>query len=190
MQVIDLITDPQPTMWNATVDQIRRSDDPLRDNYLNINFKDFLSFTAVVNDNQIVCFSGLQYDPNKWGTKIARISSRMWIHPDYRFSGLTRFSGGERFLNSYYCVPKQLEIARAKQLSCVFVSREHNRVAFNEYLALLKINADCEFELLQKRYWVCGSVRNDGCLQYIGLHHLNTSCNEVWLNDMGEHQEF
>lgn len=190
MQVIDLIIDPQHEMWVETIKQISESDDPLKDNYLNINFKDFLSFTAVVSNERIICFSGLQYDSTKWGTKIGRISSRMWVHPDYRFRGLTKFTGGEKFLNSYYCVPKQLEVAKANQLSCVFVSREHNREAFKEYLELLKINAKSEFELLHKRYWVCGSVRSVGCLQYIGLHHIDVNGEEVWMNDMNNHQEF
>jgi hypothetical protein len=191
MEVVDLIIDPQHKMWTETVREISESGDSLKDNYLNINFTDFLSFTAVVNNSKIICFSGLQYDCSKWGSKIARISSRMWIHPSYRFRGMTKFTGGEKFLNSYYCIPRQIEVAKANQLSSLFVSREHNRQAFSEYLELLKINTQCEFKLLDKRYWVCGpSVRSNGCLQHIGLYHLSLDGKQYWHNVMDANQEF
>lgn len=188
MEVVDLKITTLPKLWNEAINTISSSNDPLRDNYLHINFDEFLSFTCVVHSDRIIAFSGLQYDSDKWGPHIARCSSRMWIHPDFRFNGLTRFVGGPKFLNSYYCIPKQLEVALSNGISTVFVSREHNPVAFDEYLSLLNINAGRKFNLSPDRYWVCGGVRENGCLQYVGIHHLKEDGNEVWQKYMADNR--
>lgn len=180
MRVVDLKIEPLSDSWRAVLDDISNSDDDLKDNYSNINFDDFLSFTCVLHLDRIIAFSGLQYDESKWGPHIARCSSRMWIHPDFRFNGMTRFTRGPKFLNSYYCVPKQIEVAKSKRLNTIFVSRDHNRKGFSEYLSLLKTNTGHEFTLETNKYWVCGKVKANSCSQFVGYHHLDSDGNNVW----------
>jgi hypothetical protein len=189
MKVVDLKVTSMPDLWSQTVSAISNSDDSLKANYLNINFDNFLSFPCVIDSNRIIAFSGLQYDASKWGPDIARCSSRMWIHPDFRFVGMTKFTGGTKFLNSYYCVPVQLKVARDNGLNSVFVSRQHNKMAFREYLSLLKINTDVNFDFLPDRYWVCGKVKTIECLQFIGVTHMNECGLANWKKYMSIHVE-
>jgi hypothetical protein len=184
MIVVDLKTQDYGSLWENTVSYISGGNDPLKNNYLNINLNDFISFTCVVQDDKIICFSGLQYDTTKWGAGIARCSSRMWIHPHYRFTGGTRFTGGPRFLNSYYCIPQQIRVARERNIGVLFVSREDNRSAFGEYLSLLEINTGQKFSLFDEKYWVCGPVRDHSCLQHVGVGYLNDSGPGLWQNQM------
>lgn len=184
MQIIDLKTNFEETLWNDALQCIQAGNDSLKKNYENINFEEFLSFTCVVDEHQIIAFSGLQYDVTKWGTGIARCSSRMWVHPEHRITSLSKFTNGPKFLNSYYCVPLQLEIAKKHNLDVVFVSREHNPAAFNEYLELLYRNTQHKFAANNSRYWICGSVRDPSCLQYVGVCYLTPDGVNVWNKNM------
>ena len=182
MKVIDLITDPQPELWDNAIIYIKTINDRLKDNYLNINFNEFLSFPVVVKDEKIICFSGLQYNEQRWGIRVGRFSSRMWIHPDYRIQSLSKFLGGEKFLNSMYCLPVQLEKAREARLDTIFISREHNLVGFGQYLNLLKINCGLDFEMKTNRYNVCGE--DAVCAQYVAVHNLTDMGEEIWIKNM------
>lgn len=184
MDVIDLIETPDEHLWKQTVDAIEKNNEPLKENYLNIDFSQFLSFPCVVQSGNIICFSGLQYDESKWGSGIARCSSRMWVHPEYRFTGLTKFSGGRKFLNSSYCLPVQFEKARKVGLDTLFISREKNLEGFKKYTELIHINCGVKFDLKPNRYWVCGPAKGDGCLQYVAVADLTTSSKEIWLKNM------
>lgn len=189
MQVVDLIVEPQHQLWKETIDYISASNDDLRENYININFKEFLSFPVVVENNKIICFSGLHYNERRWGKNLARFSSRMWIHPDYRIKGISKFSGGPKFLNSTYCLPIQLNKAREMGLDCVFISREHNLLGFKQYVDLIKINCNLDFKIKPNRYNVCGKTydEQEGCVQYVAVHHLTNQGNETWVRNMTKH---
>lgn len=186
MQIIDLITDPRPELWNNVITYIKTINDSLKDNYLNINFNEFLSFPVVVKDEKIICFSGLHFNERRWGKNLARFSSRMWIHPDYRIKGISKFTGGPKFLNSTYCLPIQYQKAKEFGLDSIFISREHNRMGFEQYLDLIKINCDLEFQIKPNRYNVCGGYFFDkeGCVQHVAVHHLTDSGNETWVRNM------
>lgn len=189
MQVIDLISNPQPDLWLQTIDFISNGEDRLKENYTNINFTEFLSFPALVENNRIICFSGLQYNEKKWGTSIARCSSRMWIHPDYRIKNIGKFTGGAKFLNSTYCLPVQLEKAKELKLDCAFISRDRNLLGFTQYIDLIKINCDLNFNIKPNRYNVCGQTHDDceGCQQYVAVHHLTSDGNQIWIRNMTKH---
>lgn len=189
MQVIDLIVDPQDQLWKDTVDYISGTDDVLKNNYINIKFNEFLSFPVVIENNKIICFSGLHYNERRWGERLARFSSRMWIHPDYRIKSISKFSGGPKFLNSTYCLPLQIKKAKEVGLDSIFISREHNLLGFKQYIDLIKINCDLEFEIKPNRYNVCGRTYDDqeGCVQYVAVHHLTDSGKETWVRNMTKH---
>lgn len=186
MQVIDLIISPQPNLWNNAITFIKTIDDSLKENYLNINFDEFLSFPVVVDNDKIVCFSGLHLNERRWGKNLARFSSRMWVHPAYRVKGMGKFTGGPRFLNSTYCLPIQYQKAKEFGLNSIFISREHNRVGFEQYIDLIKINCGLEFQIKPNRYNVCGGYFPDkeGCVQHVAVHHLTQTGQETWVRNM------
>jgi len=172
-------------LWADCLTVIADSEDPLKENYTTINFEEFISFPCVVDSDRIVCFSGLQYNERKWGRGIARASSRMWIDPAYRHQGITKFTGGSKFLNTTYCLPLQFAELAANNINSVFISRESNVRAFKEYLKLIKINCGMEFELEPNLYNVCGpqSVIPVSCQQFVAVHHRNKSAS-TWTANM------
>ena len=189
MHVIDLIVDPQDQLWADTIDYINNTNDILKNNYINIKFQELLSFPVVIENNQIICFSGLHYNERRWGKGLARFSSRMWIHPDYRIKGISKFTGGPKFLNSTYCLPLQIKKAKEMGLNSVFISRENNLIGFRQYIDLIKINCNLEFEIKPNRYNVCGRTYDDeeGCIQYVAIHHLSDRGKETWSRNMTKH---
>ena len=190
MNTIDLITDPQPELWARCMDVIKNSADPLRENYLNLDFSEFISFPVVISNDRIVCFSGLQYNPRKWGTGTARASSRMWIHPAYRHTGITKFVGGPKFLNTTYCLPRQFTVALNSNINAMFISRESNVLAFTQYLNLIRINCGYIFNLLPNLYNVCGpqAAVPESCRQYVAVHYVNKLGQQQWAENMNQHQ--
>lgn len=190
LKTLDLITNPDAELWNRCLDVIYKGTDPLRENYLNIDFNDYLSFPVVVNNDRIVCFSGLQYSEKKWGRGIARASSRMWIHPAYRHSGITKFVGGTKFLNTTYCLPIQFAVALNSNIDAMFISRESNLLAFQQYLKLVKINCNYIFNLLPNFYNVCGpqAAVPESCRQYVALHYLTKQAPATWAKSMNQYQ--
>jgi hypothetical protein len=68
----------------------------------------------------------------------------------------------------------------------IFISREHNRIGFEQYIDLIKINCDLEFNIKPNRYNVCGNylTDNEGCVQYVAVHHLTNRGQETWIKHM------
>lgn len=180
IKVVDLSIDTEhQDQWTEFLVHIGLSNDSLIENYLELNPKEFLTFPAVLKDDKIICFSGLQVDNDKWGEGIARCSARMWIHPNHRQKGLSKFTGGDRFLNTFYCLPEQIKRAKEQNIQCLFISREHNFEGFKEYLKLIKINCGYEFQLQENRYNVCGHL-NVASNQYVAVLPLSKNGLDVW----------
>lgn len=183
LEIVDLISDPRPELWARTVEFIEtETEDRLRSNYTNLNFSEFVSFPCVLDHGEIICFSGLQFNKNKWGSDIARCSSRMWLHPEHRHTGLTKFTGGEKFINTTYCIPVQIAKARELSLSAVFISREKNPLGFKKYTDLIKINCGLDFNIKEHRYHVCGAhaLDQESCKQWVAVHELTDSGTDAW----------
>jgi hypothetical protein len=185
IKIFDFVTSLDTKLWNDCQKYILESNDELKDNYIDLDPSKFVSFPVVIVDNKIVCFSALQINEERWGKGIGRCSTRMWIHPDYRH-GLTKFNGGNKFLNTTYCVPLQLAAAKLKNLDCVFISREHNFLAFAEYAKLIKINCNADFLLETTKYNVCGSIEPvpESCKQWVMVHRLTDDGKECWNRNM------
>lgn len=177
MEIIDL-KHYVPDIWPETLKKIAASDDSLKDNYSTIDLSKFITFPCIINCGEIICFSGLQYESIKWGVGIARISSRMWIHPDYRHNSLVKFSGGKKFLNTTYCLPIQFDAAKKFGISTLFVSRQGNRIGLAQYVNLIKINCGIDFTLQEDNYWVCGKQRHHDCIQNVAVHGNKNLWNE------------
>jgi len=183
-KIIDFANNFDEQLWNQYQSYLLTTNDDLKDNYVGLNPRDFACFPVVIIDNQIVCFSALQINEERWGAGIGRVSTRMWIHPDYRHRG--RFTGGDKFLNTAFCLPLQIAKAKLLNLDCVFISREHNPKAFEHYLDLVEINCKMNFDLEPTRYNVCGSLNPipESCKQYVAVHCFNPNGVKRWADQM------
>lgn len=187
MEVIDIsINRSFDLLWKDTLKKIEASDDHLKENYLGLDPRKFECFTILVDQDQIICFSALQISPDRWGNKIARCSTRMWIAPEQRFYGMTKFSSGPKFLNSYYCLPLQIKKSQDMGIECLFMSREENPKAFSKWSGLVNANCGTNFICLDHRYNVCGRLNPvpESCKQYISLDFSNESSIDVWNKNM------
>jgi hypothetical protein len=181
---IDLATGQYSDLWNDVQREISKSNDKLKNNYVDLDPTKFVTFPAVVKNDMLICFSALQME-HRWGPKIARCSTRMWIHPEYRFTGMTRFTGGPKFLNTTYCLPVQLRKAKELNLDCIFISREDTPNAFAEYIKLVKINTAETFVLLDSMVNVCGiNPVPDSCRQYVAVNYLTDNGSVSWDSTM------
>jgi len=183
-KIIDFATNFDLVLWNKYQTYLATTTDDLKDNYVNLDPREFACFPVVIINDEIVCFSALQLSEAKWGPGIGRVSTRMWVHPDYRHKG--KFTGGDKFLNTTYCLPLQMAKANLLKLDCVFISREHNPLAFNHYLDLIKINCNEVFNLEPSQYNVCGpqDVVPESCKQWVAVHCFNPVGIARWANQM------
>ena len=186
--VIDYAKAFNKDLWQKFQEYVVTTSDDLKYNYIGLEPQNFVSFPVVIINNTIVCFSALQVNKGWWGEKIGRVSTRMWIHPDYRHKG--KFTSGSKFLNTTYCVPLQLAKAKLIGLDCVFISREHNPKAFQEYSKLIKVNCQAEFIMQPNKYALNGSCYVEdveSMKQWVMLHNITKSGKSVWFNNMNKY---
>ena len=60
IKIIDFSTRFDNVLWTDCQKYILESTDELKDNYINLDPREFVSFPVVIIDNKIVCFSALQ----------------------------------------------------------------------------------------------------------------------------------
>jgi hypothetical protein len=188
IKVVDYAKNFDKDLWNKFQEYVVTTSDNLKYNYIGLEPQNFVSFPVVIINNTIVCFSALQVNKNWWGEKIGRVSTRMWIHPDYRHKG--KFTSGSKFLNTTYCLPLQLAKAKLIGLDCVFISREHNPKAFQEYSKLIKANCQTEFIMQPNKYALNGSCYvedAESMKQWVMLHNITESGKSVWFNNMNKY---
>jgi hypothetical protein len=188
IKVVDYAKNFDKDLWQKFQEYVITTSDNLKYNYIGLTPQNFLSFPVVIIDNTIVCFSALQVNTDWWGEKIGRVSTRMWIHPDYRHKG--KFTSGSKFLNTTYCVPLQLAKAKLIGLDCVFISREHNPKAFQEYSKLIKANCQTEFIMQPNKYALNGSCfveDAESMKQWVMLHNITEFGESVWFNNMNKY---
>ena len=188
IKIVDFATSFDNDLWNQFQNYVITTTDELKHNYIDLDPRKFASFPVVIINNTVVCFSALQTNNDWWGNGIGRVSTRMWIHPDYRHTG--KFTYGAKFLNTTYCLPLQLAKAKLIGLDCVFISRENNLKAFGEYQKLIKTNCNVDFVMEQNKYAVNGPCYVDdpeSMKQWIMLHYLTDAGKEVWRKNMGQY---
>jgi hypothetical protein len=180
--VIDFAKNFDETLWMGFQNLLITDHSRLKDNYVGLDPRQFECFPCLIENNQIICFSALQVSPDRWGHKIGRVSTRMWIHPSYRFASLTRFTGGSKYLNTTYCLPMQIEYAKQMDLDLLFISREENFKGFAEYINLVWTNCQHKFILEQEKFNVCGSLDPvpESCKQWVAYLELNNS--NTWIS--------
>jgi hypothetical protein len=189
MKVQDFCKDFDEKLWNNTLDIIISNNDELKNNYLTLSPNDFISWPVLIEDNEIVCFSGLQKNKERWGTKFARVNSRFYISPKYRHVWPGRMENSERFLNTRHLLPIQISTAKELGFEGVFMSREgdHKKV-FELYVDLASRNTGHEFTVLEHRFNVCGNLDPipESCKQWIAVHCFNGGV-DLWYKGMEEY---
>ena len=187
-KIVDFATNFDTKLWEQYQEYLINTTDELKENYIGLDPRDFLSFPVVIINDKIVCFSALQVSDERWAKGIGRCSTRMWIHPEYRH-GLSKFGGGDKFLNTTYCLPIQFNVAKQHNLHCLFISRENNLHAFKKYGELITINCGVDFVMELDRYNVCGSQDPipESCKQWVMLHHLTPNGAALWYDSMSQY---
>lgn len=178
MQIVDLVqTNIFDTEWQSCLAYIMNNctEDIRYQNYLNLKKEDFISLPVVVIDNKIIAFSGAQIK-EEWGPNISRISSRFWIHPDFRHPA-TKFKESQKpWYNSEYLIRVQLDVIRQKEIPHVFISREGDyRKSFQKFIDLVNFYNNTNFSMLEGKYDILGtpqmiavhSVAGNNLEQYI-----------------------
>jgi hypothetical protein len=179
--VIDLVTDPNQhdrlTRFRSVVNELCQSD-PLYSNYANLTVSDFICLTAVLENNEIIALSGVQYLPERWGENTVRMSTRFWVHPTYRINSLSKFKHDYRlYFNSQLMIPFQLEFIKLLGISFAIITREGEyRRSFGKFIDLVNHHNNTKFTILDRLYNVCQPMEcvPDSCKQIIAVYNLNT----------------
>lgn len=157
--------------FRKLLDKIAASNEPLALNYSRDRFKfdNFLSIDLVVDQDIIKAFSCLQF--GRWGKHIGRISSRLWVDPNFRNA-----STPSNF-NSKLLMPAQIQTAKEAKLKGVFwsTSRANNIKTFQKMIQRNNENCTCGYTHvpLEGQYNVCGSTSSDsGCIQKVAVIYL------------------
>lgn len=155
MIVTDLAkTDQYDKYWKECLEFIEKEccADPLYKNYIGLQKTDFISLPAVIIDNKIIAFSGAQVK-DEWGPNVARLSSRFWIHPNYRHS-LSKFEKSEMpWYNSEYLIQHQLNAVAEQKIPHLFISRHGNvRKGFQQFINLVNRFNNTNFQILEGLY--------------------------------------
>jgi hypothetical protein len=176
MQVIDLVTRPELFDQFKEIIKFECSEDPLYLNYLNMHLSDFTCLTAVYDNDQLAALSGIQIDHAKWGSNIARVSSRFWIRPVNRIQSLSKYNPDQRFyFNSQLMIPYQLNYLKETDIKFAMITRRGNyRRSFGKFITLVNHHANTNFILLDNVYNVCEPSWNikDECKQLVAVQSL------------------
>ncbi len=179
-QVTDLIQDPNgPTLLEKFKEYISKfcQDDPLYENYANLELEDFVCLTAVLDTENIIGLSGIQYNTKKWGHNTLRISTRFWMHPDHRIATLSKYQPNSRlYFNSQLMIPYQLNYVKESNKKFAIITREGNyRKSFGKFIDLVNHHNNTEFKLLDGIYNVCEPMCDvpDSCRQMVAVYAIN-----------------
>ena len=181
------ITNEYDNLWHSCLEYIRNhcQNDLLYQNYLNLKKQDFISIVVTIEDDTILAFSCAQFDIKKWGDQIARVSTRFWLHPSVRSTGLTKFTPGTTtWYNSQYMMRYQLDAVKRLNLPASFISREGNyKKSFQKYISLVNTYNNTNFILLDGLYAVCGPMNEipDSCKQMIAVNISNNTDPEYFI---------
>lgn len=161
------------TLWAETQQTIKDhcKNDPLYENYLDLDPSNYIHFSVVVYKNTIVSFGAVEYSPDRWGSEIVRVLTRFWIHPEYRSPGMTRW-GPSRIRFSSLILPSQLTFLKSHHPDKIkMITREGDyKNSFGEIVKLANravVEKEDIFFVQEGLYNVCGP--DHVCAQMIAL---------------------
>jgi len=167
------------TQWSACIDylKINCKQDTLYQNYINLNLDNFLTFTAVFYQDDIVSFGGVEAKQDRWGNGIARALTRFWISPKHRTQGLTKWRNDSLKL-SPVVLKAQLEFLKTvEDITTVIITREGKYLkSFGEIIRLANTVSEKEFQIMPGRYNVCECMDNppESCRQFVAVNNIET----------------
>jgi hypothetical protein len=170
----------QDPIWIDCLSIIKNKckDDPLIENYLDLNPENYFYFVSLIVDDNIISFGAIEKSPNKWGESLVRVLTRFWIHPDFRSNGFTKW-GDHRPRFSPIILKNQLEFLETKkEIKAAMITREGNYLkSFKEIIRLANTVSKNPFEILKNRYNVCGSMEivPESCKQFVAVSLLQNS---------------
>jgi len=183
--VIDLITTPNAESLVANFKHFIKEhclQDPLYENYANLDVADFICLTAVLDQGEIIALSGVQEKLDRWGANTVRMSTRFWMHPKFRISALSKYDPEQRFyFNSQLMIPYQLEVLKKLGVKFAIITREGNyRRSFGKFIDLVNYHNKTNFRVLPGIYNVCDhmSVVPESCQQIVAVHSFSSSAFE------------
>lgn len=179
-QVTDLVSDPNGSKllekFKEYVSKFCQADS-LYENYINLELEDFVCLTAVIDLENIIALSGVQYNTRKWGHNTLRISTRFWIHPDHRIESLSKYQPDSRlYFNSQLMIPYQLNYASKSNKKFAIITREGDyRKSFKKFIDLVNHHNGTDFKLLEGIYNVCEPMCDvpSSCRQMVAVYAIN-----------------
>lgn len=189
--IIDLVTATDSNSYLLNFKQFIKEhcqQDPLYENYANLDIADFICLTAVIDQGEIIALSGVQEKPNRWGKNTVRMSTRFWMHPKFRISTLSKYDPEQRFyFNSQLMIPHQLEFLKNLGVRFAIITREGNyRRSFGKFIELVNYYNKTNFRVLEGIYNVCDHmpVVPESCQQIVAVHSFDTSMFEDELAEL------
>ena len=177
MKIVDIISQPEHFHYfDECREAIANANDPLIENYINIDFSEYLEFNLLVDDDdEVISFCGMQSKP-VFGFNCARIATRTWVNPKYRVKSLLskNFQNeiNRGFHNTRYLLTHQIEQCKKRGLDFCFMSRQylHKPGGVKLFLSVYD-HLGIEYVTdLSQAFSVCGGrppYDNDGCWQFI-----------------------
>lgn len=194
--VIDLTTNPDAVNLLLTFKDFIKENclqDPLYENYANLDLKDFICLTAVLEQDEIIALSGVQSKPDRWGVNTVRMSTRFWMHPKFRISALSKYDPEQRFyFNSQLMIPHQLEFLKQLGVNFAIITREGDyRRSFGKFIDLVNYHNKTNFRVLPGIYNVCDHmpVVPESCQQIVAVHSFSSSTFEDELVELHKHNK-
>jgi hypothetical protein len=162
--------------------------DQLYKNYLNIDLDYFINFIAIIYNDSIISFGGIEYNPNKWGDKIARVLTRFWIHPDYRTASLTKWDDRSIRFSPMVLKPQLEFLSTRNDIFAAMITREGKyKRSFQEIVRLANTVSKNEFSIQEGLFNVCyPDKEDDSCRQMIALSSLKCLSIDQILTDAKE----
>lgn len=136
-----------------------------------IDLTEFDYFSLVLDGDKIAAFSGLM--KGRWGDRIGRCASRLWVQPEYRTQGLVPSD-----FNSTTMMPEQILWAEnSGKYDMVFWSREYpHKRHFAKMVKRSTLNCPYGYihQPLNLVYNVCKKGKDhEGCWQRIAYVEFN-----------------
>jgi hypothetical protein len=165
--------------WHRCLDFIKHNcqSDALYQNYISIDLDQFLSFTILIEQGEIISFGGVEKKLDRWGESIARVLTRFWISPNYRTKTLTKWQSNSIKFSPTILKPQLEFLVKNTNIEAAMITREGNYVrSFNEIIRLANTVSENKFIIQEGRFNVCKPTNTDlPCSQLIALSSLKNS---------------
>lgn len=165
-------------LWKKCMEYLRTTcyRDQLYRNYLHIDLEKFLTFTAIVYQNEIISFGGVEVKEDRWGKHIARALTRFWISPKHRTESLTKWRNSSIKFSPIILKHQLAFIKETEIISATIITREGNyKKSFLEIIRLANTVSDQKFFIMPGKYNVCECMENppESCRQFVAINNLD-----------------